>query len=119
MHLHFGGLPDLVVLLIFVIPFAGMAFAYATQRLKTKERLAAIEKGVPVPLEPSHPKTSPEAFRRKGIVMIALGLGIFAFALVGRAVEGDPDMLIAGALGFIPLFLGIGLLADYWLSTRT
>ena len=47
-----------------------------------------------------------------------VGLGIFACFGVMAIVTGDPEVLCGGALGLIPLFIGIGMFIDAWLRRR-
>ena len=86
------GLPEVLVLCgIFVlIPLAALTVVYLIRSLQTRERLRAIEKGVPVPGIRSDPWEKAADYRDGGIVMVATGLGIFVLltAVVGLANAG-------------------------------
>ena len=55
------------VILIFGLPFAAIYAWYRSRKLKTEKRLAAIAKGVAVPMEPELPH--PARSRRAGILL--------------------------------------------------
>lgn len=104
-----------------VIMFLGMPTAilamytfYRVRKLRTDERLAAIQRGVSVPMEPELSEGAKS--RRSGILFIAGAVGyMIAFSIIARI---EPDALIAGAFGAIPLTLGIGFLLDAVLIRR-
>jgi hypothetical protein len=78
-----------------------------------RERILAMEKGLPVPgpvVEPERPKYSGR--RTNGFVMAGIGL---ALTIALSAEEGFAD---GGVWGLIPLFIGIGLLIAGTLDKR-
>lgn len=92
------------VILIFSIPFALMLTICHLRQLRTRERLAAIEKGLPIPQEPEEPQ--PARLRRLGTLLVAIGIGFsLAFWLMSFMVR---DVLVAAPLGVIPLAIGVG-----------
>jgi hypothetical protein len=97
-----GDLVGLVaVIMIFGIPVAGMYTYYRVRKLRTEERLAAIARGVSVPMEPDLSQAARS--RRAGILLVTGALGyITAFVLVAR-IQADPDVGCAAAFGAIPL----------------
>jgi hypothetical protein len=110
-----GDLIGLVaVIMIFGIPMAGMYTFYRVRKLRTEERLAAIARGVDVPMEPDLPHAARS--RRAGILLVAAGLGYtLTFALISRV---EPEAMVAAAFGLIPLVLGIGFFIDSALVRR-
>jgi hypothetical protein len=110
-----GDLVGLVaVIMIFGIPMAGMYTFYRVRKLRTEERLAAIARGVDVPMEPDLPHAARS--RRAGILLVAAGLGYtLTFALISRV---EPEAMVAAAFGLIPLVLGIGFFIDSALVRR-
>ena len=115
-------IPVVAIVMAFSIPIVAILVGYAESRHKTQVRLKAIEKGVPIPLETEEKAKDPyermATSRRKGIIATMVGLGIFfAFAVIA-VVTGDAEVLCAGALGLIPLFIGIGLFIDSWLRRK-
>lgn len=102
------------VIMIFGIPLAAMYTYYRVRRLRTEERLAAIARGVDVPMQS---ELSPAAqSRRSGILLTAASLGyMITFALISRY---ESDAWIAGAFGIIPLIVGLGFFLDSALIRR-
>ena len=102
------------VSLIFGIPPALMYTYYCVRKLRTEERLAAIARGVSVPMAA---ELSPAAVsRRSGILLVAAALGyMITFALIARV---EPDAWIATAFGIIPFTVGLGFFLDAFLVHR-
>ena len=104
------------VVMIFGMPTAILAMYtfYRVQKLRSEERLAAIQRGVNVPMEPELPPAAKS--RRHGILCLAGSIGyMIAFSIVARY---EPDAMIAGAFGAIPFMLGLGFLLDSVLIHR-
>jgi hypothetical protein len=102
------------VIMIFGIPIAGMYTYYSVRKLRSQERLAAIARGVDVPMQQ---ELSPAAnSRRSGILLVAGSVGyILTFALIGRV---EPDAWVAGTFGVIPFAIGLGFFLDSALVRR-
>lgn len=102
------------VIMIFGIPLAAIYAWYRVRRLRTEERLAAIARGVSVPMEPELSQVGRS--RRAGILLVAAALGYtIAFGLVGRS---EPDAWVAAAFGVIPFAVGLGFFLDATLIRR-
>ena len=102
------------VIMIFGIPMAALYCYYRVRKLRTEERLAAIARGVNVPMEPELSQAARS--RRSGILLTSGGIGyMIAFALVARS---EPDAWVAAAFGVIPLAIGIGFFLDSTLIRR-
>ena len=96
------------------IPIAAMYTFYRVRRLHTDERIAAMARGVAVPMEPELSQVARS--RRAGILLTALAVGyMITFALIGRF---DHDAWIASYFGVIPLALGVGFFLDAFLVRR-
>jgi hypothetical protein len=110
-----GNIVGLVaVIMIFGIPMAGIYAFYRVRRLRTEERLAAIARGVSVPMEPELSEAARS--RRAGILLVAGSVGYtIAFGLIARA---EPDAWIAAAFGVIPFAVGLGFFLDATLIRR-
>ena len=110
-----GNLVGLVaVIMTLGIPLGGMYTYYRVRKLRTEERLAAIARGVSVPMEPelSHVARS----RRAGILLVSAALGYsITFALIARV---EPDAWVAASFGVIPLAIGLGFFLDSALVRR-
>jgi Domain of unknown function (DUF6249) len=96
------------VVLSFAVPLAAIYAWYRVRKLRTEERLAAIAKGVQVPIAdelPAHARS-----RHSAILLIAGGLGYtLTFVLLARF---DADAIQAAVFGVIPVSIGIG----YWID---
>lgn len=88
------------------IPMAAMYTYYRVKRLRTEERLAALE-----------PELSEMArSRRSGILLVTGALGYIAtFGLIARS---ESEAWIAAALGIIPLAIGLGFFLDAYMIRR-
>lgn len=102
------------VVMIFGIPMALMYTVYRIRKLRTDERLAALARGVDVPMQPELSEAARS--RRAGILLVAGALGYIAtFVLIGRV---EPDAMIAATFGIIPLAIGLGFFVDHALIRR-
>jgi hypothetical protein len=102
------------VVMIFAIPLAGIYAWYRSRQLRSEERMAAIARGVSVPMEPE--LTQAARSRRAGILLVCGSLGYsIAFTLVGRV---EHDAMVAAALGVIPFAIGLGYFLDATLIRR-
>lgn len=102
------------VVLAFAVPLAGIYAWYRVRKLRTEERLAAIAKGVSVPIAEELP---PHARSRKAaILLIAGGLGYtLTFMSLSRF---EADAMQAAVFGIIPISIGIGYFIDAVLVQR-
>lgn len=112
-----GNLIGLVaVVLSLGIPMAGMYTYYRVRKLRSEERLAAIAKGVSVPMVPELSQAARS--RRAAILLITGALGIMiAFGLIAQ-IEREPETWNAVALAVIPLAIGVGYFLDFTLIRR-
>jgi len=104
------------VIMIFGMPTAllGMYTFYRVRKLRTEERLAAIQRGVAVPMEPDLSQAARS--RRAGILLVAGAIGcMITFSLIARI---EPDAWIAASFGAIPFTLGLGYFLDSALIRR-
>ena len=96
------------------IPMAAMYTFFRVRKLRSEERLAALARGVAVPMQPELSESARS--RRSGILLVAGAIGyIVTFMLIGRQ---EPDAMIAAAFGVIPLAVGLGFFVDYALIRR-
>jgi hypothetical protein len=112
MNGNFVGLA--AVIMVFGIPMAAMYTLFRVRKLRSEERLAAIARGVQVPMQPELSEAARS--RRSGILLVAGALGYIAtFTLIGRI---EPDAMMAAAFGVIPLAIGLGFFVDHALIRR-
>jgi Domain of unknown function (DUF6249) len=96
------------------IPMAALYTYFRVRRLRTDERLAAIARGISIPMEPELSQAARS--RRAGILLTSAAIGYtVAFALVARV---EPDAWVAAAFGVIPLAIGLGFFLDSSLIRR-
>lgn len=81
------------------------------RKLLSKEILAAIEKGIDVPIMPRNIST-PLDYLRRGIICTVIGL----FVGIAFIIEGDIEA--AAILGSIPFAVGVGYLIYYKFATK-
>jgi Domain of unknown function (DUF6249) len=112
-----GDLIGLVaVILSLGIPIAGLYTYYRVRKLRTEERLAAIARGVEIPMAPEPSQAARS--RRAGILLVCGAIGYIAtFGLIAR-VANEPDTWAAAAFGLLPLSVGIGYMLDFALVRR-
>lgn len=104
------------VVLTCSIPVAGFYLIYHLRRLKSQERLAAIEKGVSIPAEADMPHHARS--RRASILLLSGGIGWFiTFWLISR-LSFDSDVIGVALLGILPITVGIGCMVDATLLRR-
>ena len=97
------------------IPLGAMYTYYHVRKLRSQERLAAISRGVEIPMEPELSQGARS--RRWGTLLVAGALGYIAtFAAIAKFAE--PDAWAAAAFGLIPLAVGLGFFIDWTLIRR-
>ena len=102
------------VIMLFGIPIAAMYTFYRVRKLRTDERLAAMARGVNVPMQPELSEAARS--RRSGILLVAGSLGyMITFALIARL---EPNAWMAAAFGVIPFTVGLGFFLDCALIRR-
>ena len=104
------------IIMVFGIPLTAMGLYtyYRVNKLRTEERLAAIARGVNVPMEPELSQAARS--RRAGILLLAAAIGyVITFALIARV---EPDAWVAASFGAIPFTLGLGFFLDSALVRR-
>lgn len=108
------GLAAVVMFFGFCIAVPAMYTFYRVRRLRSEERLAAMQRGVSVPMEAELSESARS--RRAGILLVAGAIGwMLTFSIVARV---EPDALTAGAFGAIPFALGLGYFLDSVLIRR-
>jgi hypothetical protein len=98
------------------IPLGAMYTYYRVRKLRTEERLAAIARGVDVPMVAELSEAARS--RRYGILLVSAAIGfIISFGAIAQ-IEHEPDTWVAAAVGIIPLAIGIGYFLDATLIRR-
>ncbi len=106
------GTPVLLVLL---------ALRFVRQQTEARYRtlLQLADKGVELPLAVLAEQQQPHADRRRGLVLVCGGIGLMLSLLV-LPIQSDEGQRLADlwGLGLLPLMLGLGYLANWWLDQR-
>lgn len=103
------------VILSLGFPLGAIYTYYCVRKLRSQERLAAIARGVEIPMEPELSQGARS--RRWGILLVSGALGYMAAAgIIARFSE--PEAWTAVALGIIPFALGLGFFVDWTLIRR-
>jgi hypothetical protein len=98
------------------VPLGALYTYYRVRKLRSEERLAAIARGVEIPMEPE--MTQAARSRRAGILLVSGAIGyILTFGLIAQ-IQADRDFWTAAALGIIPLAVGIGYFLDWTMIRR-
>src|SRR6266700_6034708 len=93
------------------VPLGALYTYYRVRKLRSEERLAAIARGVDIPMEPELNQAARS--RRSGILLVTGALGYIAtFGLIARS---ESQAWIAAAFGIIPLMVGLGFFLDAFL----
>jgi Domain of unknown function (DUF6249) len=92
----------------------GMYTFYRVHKLRSEERMAAIARGIAVPMAPD--LTEAARSRRSGILLVAGAIGyMITFAMIARV---EPDAWVVASFGAIPLTVGLGYFLDSTLIRR-
>jgi hypothetical protein len=112
-----GGVIGLVAVIMSLgMPLGAMYLFYRVRQLRSEERLAALARGVQIPLEPE--LTQAARSRRAGLLLVSGAIGyIITFGLVAT-IQADRDIWSAAAFGIIPLAVGIGYFLDWSMIRR-
>lgn len=114
------------VLIPLVVMMAPVLIVLILLRYRSKQTLARYQtllqladKGVALPTELLVDQHLAYSERRRALVLIGGGLGLMAmlFALPGQLDNGQHIGSLWG-LGLLPLMIGLGYLASWWLNRR-
>ena len=123
-------IPVAVFAMVLGIVIVANIYNYHVRKLKSEERMAAIAKGLPLPPDLDaidHANSDPRGgaaatargLRTGGIVCISVGVGLAFFSFFLTWIVQEHDVLAVAAAGLIPLAVGVGLLIDYALRTKS
>jgi len=108
------GLAAVVMFFSLFLAIPGMYTFSRVRKLRTEERLVAMQRGVSVPMAAELSETARS--RRAGILLVAGAVGyMLAFTILARY---EPDAMMAAAFGAIPFTLGLGYFMDSALIRR-
>ncbi|AFL88397.1 hypothetical protein Terro_2490 [Terriglobus roseus DSM 18391] len=118
-------------LMILGLGVAGIFSEIRNKELRSQERIAMLNRGVPLAdiermmrsanedeKRVRDPLRSLGNTRRAAMVLISLGIGLCAFGLLLYAILLVRPTLIVAAAGVINLCIGVGFLVDYNMQKR-
>jgi hypothetical protein len=104
------------IVMIFGMPTAAIAMYtfYRVRKLRSEERMALIQRGAELPVQPDLSEAATS--RRFGILLVAGAVGyMLAFTILSRY---ESDAMMATSFGAIPFTLGLGFFLDSYLIRR-
>ena len=114
-------IPILSVVLGLGLAGLSLYFRHSRNRMYHLERMAAIEKNIQLPenffVEPETRRTT---YLLRGLIFIAIGVGLAAFFIALWFFEkNDPETLAVAAIGLIPIGVGVSYLVVYRRAPET
>jgi Domain of unknown function (DUF6249) len=89
--------------------------AILKQELRSKERLALIEKGITEPIVSENKRSDFLHPLLWGLLLVGMGAGMTVGYFIGLASKGN-ELIITNAMTF--LFGGMGMIIYYWLQSK-
>ena len=123
-------IPLSAFLVVIVAIVAGALTNIHQRRLKAEQRMAMLQRGMPVadierllgakdePDIPRDPLRRLRNTRTTAIVLISFGLGAILFFVALTSIVHEHEVLAGAATALVPLAIGIGFLVDYRLQAR-
>ncbi|MBI4721523.1 MAG: PDZ domain-containing protein [Candidatus Stahlbacteria bacterium] len=108
-------IPIIAIIMTLLIPITAIYFDYRKRAMISKERMAAIEKGIELPTEATRTSkivTSLDTLRR-GFICLGIGAALVIYSVVAKEIE-EWNM---GA-GLILLFIGLALVIWYRIAAK-
>jgi len=104
--------PVLIVLIL-------LRYRYQTTQARYQTLLQLADKGIELSPELLLEAQSVDNERRRALVLISTGLGIMAmFAALPGQLDNGRSVSSVWGLGLLPLMIGLGYLASWWLNRR-
>ena len=98
------------------VPLGALYTYFRVRKLRSEERLAAIARGVDIPMVPELNQAAHS--RRAGLLLVSGALGfMITFGLIA-SIQADRDLWSVAAFGIIPLAVGIGYFVDWSMIRR-
>ena len=117
--MEFLFIPFVVMLAPVLIVLIVLRYRYRTAQARYQTLLQLADKGVELPPELLLEPQAASEERRRGLVLVGGGLGlmIMFLALPGQLDSGTSIARLWG-IGLLPLMIGLGYLASWWLNRR-
>jgi len=112
-------IPCVVMLAPVLIVLITFRYRYEQTRARYQLLLQLADKGVDLPTQLLVEPQVAYSERRRALVLISTGLGLMAM-LLALPIQLDNGRSIGGlwGLGLLPLMIGLGYLASWWLNRR-
>jgi len=112
-------IPFIVMLAPVLIVLITLRYRYQQTQARYQMLLQLADKGVDLPAQLLIEPQVAYSERRRGLVLISTGLGLMAM-LLALPIQLDNGRSIGGlwGLGLLPLMIGLGYLASWWLNRR-
>jgi hypothetical protein len=102
-----------------LIPIFAIYFHYKEEQQRRKERMLAIEKGVELPPEPAPKPLEPLDYLRKGLIFLAVGLGVLVGSWLAAGKIGGDVRYYFQIGGFVVAFIGVALVIFYVIQSKS
>ena len=119
MEPEFFFIPFVVMLAPVLIVLIAMGYRYKQTQARYRMLLDLAGKGVELPPALLVDPHTPYSERRRALVLICSGLGLMAmFIALPFKLDGGLGVGSLWGLGLLPLMIGLGYLASWWLNWR-
>jgi len=115
----FLAIPLVVMTAPVVIVLILLRYRHRQTQARYQTLLQLADKGVELPPELLVEPSVAHLERRRAMVLIGTGLGLMAmFLSMPGQLENGPSAHSLWGLGLLPLMIGLGYLASWWLNSR-
>ena len=119
MESFFFLIPLIVVTAPVLIVLILLRYRYRQTQARYQTLLQLADKGVELPPQLLVEPNLVYSERRRALVLIGGGLGLMAmFLVLPGALDGGVDIRSLWGIGLLPLMIGLGYLASWWLTRR-
>jgi hypothetical protein len=94
-----------------IVAIVVVSLRYRARKLEHEEVMKALEEGRDIPTLEIRDQRRKDSDLKMGVILLATGAGLYLFLR-----DGTHDMANMAGLGYIPAFLGIGLIALWFIS---
>jgi hypothetical protein len=102
-----------------IIVLIALRYRYLQMQMRFRTLIDLAEKGVELPTELLREPHAIYSERRRALILISTGVGIMAMCVALPGDLGDGQRLSGlWGIGLLPLMIGLGYLASWWLNQR-
>jgi hypothetical protein len=103
----------IVFLFSTIVAIVVISLRYKARKLEHDEIMKALEQGREVPTLEVRRSKNKDGDLKVGVILLTTGLGLHLFLK-----QGVPDMQKMAGIGFIPVFIGAGLITLWFILNR-